>query len=98
MAKLFKESMQKIEIKLTSGTSIRLVPSIGQRDTMVLAYSSDEIDIAFYLPATTGNYNVLSNHISLGRYSQALQHAAYISAIESYKELMRGAAKLGLRA
>ena len=98
MAKLFKESMERIEIKLTSGTKIRLVPSIGQRDNMVLAYSSDDLDVAFHLPATTGNYYVLSNHISLGRYSQALQHAAYIAAIESYKELTRGAAKLGLRA
>lgn len=83
MANLFKESMQRIEIKLTSGTRIRLVPSLGQRDTMVLAYSSDEIDIAFYVPANTGNYDVLSHHISLGRYSQALQHAADIGAIRA---------------
>lgn len=96
MAKLFKETMKPIHIELTSGTRIRLVPTIGNRDNMVLAYSSEDIDIAFHLPAKEGSYYILSNHIQLGRYSQALSHAAYIGAIESYKELSRNAAKLGL--
>jgi hypothetical protein len=85
MSKLFKETMQTIEIRLTSGTKIRLVPSIGQRDDMVFSYTSEDIDVAFHLPATAANYYVLSNHISLGRYSQALSEAAYRDAVSGYK-------------
>lgn len=98
MAKLFKETMKPIHIELTSGTRIRLVPSIGHRDDMVFLYTSEDIDVAFHLPATAANYYIISNHINLGRYSQALADSAYRGATASYKSLMDRSEELQLTA
>ncbi|WP_201556257.1 hypothetical protein [Psychrobacter sp. 72-O-c] len=96
MAKLFKETIKPINLKLTSGTSIRLVPSIGDRDNIVFVYSSVDIDIAFHLKADITNYHMLANHIHLGRYSQAISYAANKRAYEYHQEIIAQTANLSL--
>lgn len=96
MANLFKEAMKTIDIQLTSGARIKLAPSISNDNDMVFSFCSKDIDIAFQLPATANNYNVISIQINLGRYSQAIQHAAHVAETHKYKQLSRGVAKFGL--
>ncbi len=96
MAFLLKETFATIHLKLTSGTCIKLLPSVGSRDELVFSYTSQDIDVAFNVPATANNYCVLSNDIELGRYSQALHHAAHISAVSTYIRVAGKAKKFGL--
>lgn len=76
MANLLKDTFDPIHLKLTSGTMINLLASVSELNTIVFNYHSTDISVSFEMAATSVNYNAIKRHLDLGRYSQALEHAA----------------------